>query len=91
MLPAVPLTALPPEAADWVATAFVLAALVGALWTLGVRDWRVYGVTLLWPPVIDAYQTANVTLPLALLVALIWRYRDRRARRRARPSAPRWR
>ena len=78
VLPAVPLTALPPAAADWVATAVALATLVGALWTLGVRDWRVYGVTLLWPAVIDAYQTANVTLPLALLVALTWRYRDRR-------------
>lgn len=77
VLPAVPLTALPPRAADWVATALVLACLVGALWVLGVRDWRVYGVTLLWPSVIDAYQTANVTLPLVLLLALTWRYRDR--------------
>ena len=48
----------------------------GAL-VLDVRDWRVYGVTLLWPPVDSAYQTANVTLPLVLLVALAWRYRDR--------------
>jgi hypothetical protein len=76
VLPVVPLTALSPAAADWVATAAVLATLVAALWVLGVRDWRAYGVTLLWPPVIDAYQTANVTLPLALLVALAWRYRD---------------
>ena len=78
VLPAVPLTALPPRAADWIATAFVLACLAGALWALEVRDWRVYSITLLWPPVVDAYQTANVTLPLALLVALMWRYRDRR-------------
>jgi hypothetical protein len=77
VLPAVPLTILPPRAADWIATAIVLACLVSALYVLRVRDWRVYGVTLLWPPVIDAYQTANVTLPLALLVALTWRYRDR--------------
>ena len=77
VLPVVPLTALSPAAADWVATAIVLATLVASLWVLGVRDWRAYGVTLLWPPVIDAYQTANVTLPLALLVALTWRYRDR--------------
>jgi hypothetical protein len=77
VLPVVPLTALPAETADWIATAFVLATLVAALWILDVRDWRVYGVTLLWPPVIDAYQTANVTLPLVLLVAVAWRYRDR--------------
>ncbi len=79
VLPAIPLTALSPAAADWIATALALAALFAALWVLGVRDWRVYGVTLLWPAVIDAYQTANVTLPLAFLVGLTWRYRDRTA------------
>src|ERR1043165_5193045 len=31
VLPVVPLTALPPGVADWVATALVIAALVGAL------------------------------------------------------------
>jgi hypothetical protein len=78
VLPATPLTALSAEAADWVATALMLIAFVATLWVLEVRDWRIYGVALLWPPVIDAYQTANLTLPLALLVALVWRYRDRR-------------
>ncbi|HET6616322.1 MAG TPA: glycosyltransferase family 87 protein [Gemmatimonadota bacterium] len=78
VLPVVPLTFLSPSAADWIATGIVLASLVAALWVLGIRDWRIYGVTLLWSPVIDAYQTANATLPLALLVALTWRYRDRR-------------
>ena len=79
VLPAVPFTAVSPAAADWIATFVVLACLVGALWLLDVRDWRIYGVTLLWPSVIDAYQTANVTLPLMLLLAIMWRYRDRRA------------
>ena len=77
VLPVVPLTALPPGAADWVATVLVLATLVGALWILEIRDWRVYGVVLLWPSVIEAVQTANASLPLTLLVALMWRYRDR--------------
>ena len=79
VLPVVPLTALPPGVADWLATALVLAALVAALWLLDVRDWRVYGVVLLWPSVIEAIQTANASLPLTLLVALMWRYRDRAA------------
>ena len=79
VLPAVPLIALPPGVADWVATALVLATLVGALWVLDVRDWRMYGVVLLWPATIEAIQTANVSLPLTLLVALMWRYRDRAA------------
>ena len=64
VLPVVPLTALPPGVADWLATALVLATLVAALWLLDVRDWRIYGVVLLWPSVIEAIQTANASLPL---------------------------
>jgi hypothetical protein len=77
VLPVVPLTALEPGIADWLATFVVLASLVAALWALRVRDWRIYGVVLLWPSVIEAVQTANVSLPLTLLVAVMWRYRDR--------------
>jgi hypothetical protein len=45
--------------------------------TLGVRDWRCYGLLLLWPPVISAIQTGNVTLWFALAAAITWRFRDR--------------
>ena len=79
VLPVVPLTALPTGVADWLATALVIAALVAALGVLEVRDWRVYGVVLLWPATIEAIQTANISLPLTLLVAVMWRYRDRAA------------
>ena len=79
VLPVVPLTVVGSEAADWIATGFVLATLVAALLVLGVRDWRIYGLTLLWPSVIDAYQTANASLPLVLLVAVAWRWRHRAA------------
>jgi len=67
----------PAGVSDWVITVLMLGSLAGALWILGVRDWRVFGATLLWPPVVSAYQTANVTLPLCLLCALIWRGRHR--------------
>jgi alpha-1,2-mannosyltransferase len=77
VLPVVPLTALPPGVADWLVTAAMIASLVAALWILGVRDWRVYGVVAFWPAVIESIQTANASLPLTLLVALMWRYRDR--------------
>ena len=77
VLPVVPFTALPAGVADWLATVAVIASLVAALGTLGVRDWRVYGAVLLWPATIEAIQTANASLPLTLLVALMWRYRDR--------------
>jgi alpha-1,2-mannosyltransferase len=79
VLPIVPLTALSPGVADWVATAAVIASLLAALWLLDIRDWRIYGVVLLWPAVIEAIQTANASLPLTMLVALMWRYRGRAA------------
>ena len=79
VLPVVPLTAVSTDVADWIATVLVLASLVGALWLLEIRDWRIYGVVLLWPATIEAIQTANASLPLTLLVVLMWRYRDRTA------------
>jgi alpha-1,2-mannosyltransferase len=54
-----------------------VACVPATLRVLNVRDWRIYGVALLWLPVYSGWQTANVTLPLMLLVALTWRYRDR--------------
>jgi hypothetical protein len=77
ILPAVPLTLFPRGVAVWIATVFALATLLATLLVLGVRDWRIAGTLLLWPPAIDAYQTANVSAMLALLTALAWRYRGR--------------
>jgi alpha-1,2-mannosyltransferase len=60
-------------------TIILLLALTETLRTLGVRDRRLYGLVLLWPPVVSAWQTANVTLLIALGLALLWRHRDRPA------------
>jgi hypothetical protein len=46
---------------------------------LGVRDWRCYGVTLLWYPVIQNVLIGSITSLLALGVAIAWRYRDERS------------
>ena len=54
-----------------------IACALGTLRVLNVRDWRVYGISLMWLPVYSAWQTANLTLPLALLIACAWRYRGR--------------
>lgn len=54
-----------------------VACVPAILWTLKVRDWRVYGVAMLSLPVFDGWQSGNLTLPLALMVALTWRHRDR--------------
>ncbi len=58
-------------------TLLCIACVPAILRTLNVRDWRVYGISLLWLPVFSGWQTANVTLPLTLLAALAWRHRDR--------------
>ena len=47
------------------------------MWFLGVRDWRLYGFVFLWLPVVAEWETANVTLFLALGIGMVWRYRDR--------------
>jgi alpha-1,2-mannosyltransferase len=47
------------------------------LWAAGVRDRRVYGLPMLWAPVILGWKGGNVSIPLTCLVALAWRYRDR--------------
>jgi hypothetical protein len=70
-----PLTALPHVAADLVMTALVALALPALLALLGVRDWRCYGAALLWMPVGSAIHLGTVSLPLALAVALVWRWR----------------
>ena len=53
-------------------------AVPATLLVLGVRDWRCYAVAFLWLPTIIGIQTANLTLPMVLGLALVWRYRDRR-------------
>jgi alpha-1,2-mannosyltransferase len=75
-----PLTALPIEAAGLIVMVLLVVAALAIPLLLGVRDWRCVGMVLLWPPVISAIQTANVSIPLAFAAALVWRYRDRSAR-----------
>jgi alpha-1,2-mannosyltransferase len=58
-------------------TAICIACVPATLRVLNVRDWRVYGITLLWFPVYTGWLSANLTLPLVLLTAVVWRYRDR--------------
>jgi hypothetical protein len=54
-----------------------VACVPAILRTLGIRDWRIYGLVMLWLPVFNGWQSGNVTLPLTLLSALVWRYRQR--------------
>jgi hypothetical protein len=47
------------------------------LWLMRVRDWRVYGIALMWLPVYDGWMTANESLFLLLGLGCLWRWRDR--------------
>jgi hypothetical protein len=76
-LTAIPFTLLSLEGAGLLVMAALGGAVLATLWALDVRDWRCYGLVLLWPPVISAIQTGNVTLWLGLAAALAWRFRDR--------------
>jgi alpha-1,2-mannosyltransferase len=55
----------------------LVAAVPATLAVLGVRDWRCYGLALLWPPVLSAVHVENITLLVGLAAALVWRFRDR--------------
>jgi hypothetical protein len=70
-------TALIPRAIGSVLFTLLSAALAPAtLWVLRVRDWRLYGVTLLWLPVCAGWLTANESLFLVFGLACLWRWRD---------------
>jgi len=73
----IPLTALPLHVAEVSMMVLLVGALLGTLWAVGVRDWRCYGLPFLWPPVLSAIQTGNITLLMGLAAALVWRFRDR--------------
>ncbi len=72
-----PFALLSRDASSAVFVALSMGAVIAALRVLSVRDWRLYSLVFLWWPVINAWQTANMTLLLVLAVALVWRYRNR--------------
>src|SRR5204863_62551 len=89
---AAPLAALPLGVAEGIWLALMIGCVVGTLLLLGVRDWRCHMVAFLWLPTYSALQTGNLALPLALGIAAVWRYRDRRvvAGLYARRLSPLW-
>jgi alpha-1,2-mannosyltransferase len=75
-----PFALLPQGAADWLFTTLTLLAVPATLLVLRVRDWRIYGVALLWSPVATNWHAANVTTLLGLGIAVAWNLRSRPAR-----------
>jgi hypothetical protein len=72
----VPLTVLPDDVSSFCAFAVSVAAVLGALAILGVRDVRCYAAVVIWTPGWNAFELANVSALLTLLAAIVWRYRD---------------
>ncbi len=75
---AAPLTLLPLGAADIGMLVLGLVCMTAALWLVGLRDWRVYGLVALWPQVSGEMRVSHLTAPICLLLGLAWRSRDRR-------------
>jgi hypothetical protein len=75
----VPLALLPYPLALWLWLVGSALAVVAALRILGVRDWRCAGALFLTAPVQQGIRLGTVMPALMLLLALLWRHRDRTA------------
>lgn len=74
---ATPFTLVSSDVAAVLFALILVAAVPATLAVLGVRDWRCYGLALLWPPVLSAVHVENITLLVGFAAALVWRFRDR--------------
>jgi hypothetical protein len=74
----VPLAVLPFPVAGALYSAALVAAMFLTLRILGVRDWVCYSACLVWAATLQAIALGTVGPLLALLLAVAWRYRDRR-------------
>jgi len=73
---ATPLLLVAPNAAVAVGIAAAFASVVALLWLAGVRDFRCYGLALVWAPTLNAVQNLNISLLIGLALALAWRFRS---------------
>ena len=76
-LATLPIGLLPAQVATWLWLACLLAAVVGSLAVLGVRDRWCYAFVVLSLPVEQALVLGNASILLALGCAVAWRCRDR--------------
>jgi alpha-1,2-mannosyltransferase len=72
-----PFAALPLAASQVLMFVVSLLCTFAALRLLDVRDWRCYGVAVMWTPVINSLALGAVTSFLLVGTAASWRYRDR--------------
>jgi alpha-1,2-mannosyltransferase len=72
-----PLAALPLHSADVLVTVLAALSVPAILLLVGIRDWRCIGASLLWGPTVSAIHLGAISVPMALGVALMWRWRER--------------
>jgi hypothetical protein len=72
-----PLASVPVDLLALLAALALLFVVGLTLHVLGVRDLLCYAAALLWMPVASGVLHANLSIPLALGLALVWRYRER--------------
>jgi Glycosyltransferase family 87 len=73
-----PLALIPGELTAYCVWALVsAAAIVLSAYLYGIRDWRVYALLMAYPIAYHALILGTVTPVLMLVVALLWRFRDR--------------
>jgi hypothetical protein len=72
-----PLTLVPTSAAVSAGIIGSFVAAFAVLWLGGVRDWRCYGIALMWPPVLNSAENANASLLVAAILAAAWCLRER--------------
>jgi hypothetical protein len=71
-----PLSLLPRTLGDVLFTFVAIGLVPITLRMLGVRDWRAYGIAMLWMPVFSGWMTANESLFLMFGMACLWKRRD---------------
>lgn len=72
-----PLSLLPGPTAAMIWSVLMVAFVIGALWLLGVVDWRCYPIALICPFTREALEYGAIGPLLVFLIALSWRVRDR--------------
>lgn len=72
-----PFALLPAHAASILFAVIAAACAFATLRLLDVRDLRVYGTAALWLPVLSGIRLGTISPLVALLVAGLWRFRDR--------------
>ncbi len=71
-----PLSLLGVNVAGVLLMALCVGALVGAMWLLGVRDWRCFAVAAVSSPALSGSWIGNVSTLLLLGTAVFWRLRS---------------